>query len=416
MIRFSTAIGVFAMLCIVPLNAMQHGTQQSPGDGTRDAAAEVSTAQQNLASANNDFGIALYQALDTENSKTDNLFIAPYSVSSALAMTWAGARGETASEMAKVLRFSPDQFNPHDGISSLNSAFESLDHVTMNVANSLWPAEKFKLDPVYLDLMKKYYGVEITALDYAGETEASREKINTWVETETREKIKNLITPGALDPMTVLVLVNAIYFKGDWMTKFDPDRTVEGTFQCADGSKQTVSMMRQKKEFKYTEIEDLKILEMPYIGDRLAMTLILPQDMKTLNAVETAITPDKLNRWFKQMRNVEVDVTLPKFKMEWGATDITDALKSMGMRQAFSGRADFSGMAKGGGINIDMVLHKTYIEVNEEGSEAAGATAVILRKTAMMPRIEFTADHPFIFMIRDTGSGAILFMGRLMAP
>ncbi|HPQ42234.1 MAG TPA: serpin family protein, partial [bacterium] len=384
MIRIPLFIGISMMICAVPLNAMQHGAHAGDDAQTVSDDAPVPEVQMALAKANNQFGVALYREL----SRTDdsNLFLAPYSVSSALAMTWAGARGETSSEMASVLGFTPEAFNPHDGFSGLNQSLEDQEHVIMNVANSLWPAKQFTLDTAYQDLMKQYYGVDITALDYAGETESSRQRINTWVETETREKIKDLITPGALDPTTVLVLVNAIYFKGDWMAKFDPDRTVDGVFHCSDGNEKTVPMMRQKKEFKYTEIEDLKILEMPYAGDRLAMTVILPQDMNTFKAVEQALTPGKLDRWLSQMRTVEVDVTLPKFKMIWGATDITNALKSMGMVRAFSGRADFTGITPDGGIHIDMVLHKTYIEVNEEGSEAAGATAVILRKTAMMPR------------------------------
>jgi len=413
MIRTLVTIGVFTMLFFIPVNAMPPGDEGPREPVSPVTAAEVPAVQKHLARANNSFGVALYQQLCTDKK---NLFLAPYSVSSALAMTWAGARNKTASEMADVLRFDPDTFNAHEGFAGLNTDLEALEHVTMNVANSLWPAEQFELNPDYLELMKTMYGVEITALDYAGKPETSRKRINTWVETETREKIKDLITPGALNPMTVLVLVNAIYFKGDWMAQFDPERTTEADFTCADDTTRTVSMMRQKKEFRYTEIEDLKILEMPYAGDRLAMTLILPQDMNSFKAVETAITPEKLNRWFQQMRTVEVDVSLPKFKMIWGAEDITSALKAMGMTRAFSGEADFSGMAKGGGINIDMVLHKTYIEVNEEGSEAAGATAVIIRKTAVQKPITFTADHPFIFMIRDTHSGAILFMGRLMAP
>ncbi|MCD4653006.1 serpin family protein [bacterium] len=371
------------------------------------------SVQQKLADANNAFGLELYQKLC---SKEGNLFISPYSISSALAMTWAGARGDTAREMDAVLRFDMKMFDAHEGFFHLNKGFESVKAVEMSIANSLWPAQKFILEKTYLQLMKEKYGVEVTAMNYATATEESRQQINAWVETETREKIQNLITPGALDPATMLVLVNAIYFKGDWAAQFDPEKTIDGPFTTVNGDQQTVPLMRQKKEFRYAETENVKLLEMPYTGDRLAMTLILPRNTKSLESIEKILTPEKLAGWLKQMHKVKVDVTLPKFKMEWGSTDISQALKTMGMNRAFSGKADFTGITKVGGIYISMVLHKTFIEVNEEGSEAAAATAVIMRKTSMPRRLEFKADHPFIFMIRDTETGAILFLGRVLTP
>lgn len=407
MIGQSRYIGALLMILLVPFCALDCF---SAGDAASAESANELTTK--LARANNQFGLALYQKI--RETETGNIFIAPYSVSSALAMTWAGATGETATEMSDVLGLTPLADQAESAFSAAATSLGGVDSVEMNIANSLWPSTQFALEPDYRTRMKSYFDVEIESLDYVTQTDASRQRINQWVERETREKIKDLITPGAIDPMTMMVLVNAIYFKGNWASQFDPALTSDGLFKNVDCKAQVVKMMHQKREFLYTEIEDVKILEMPYIGDRLAMTILLPPDMKSLASLEKSLTVEKLDSWLKQMRSVKVAVSIPKFTETWGTTDVTSALKSLGIKRAFTGQAEFTRMTAGGGINIDMVLHKTFIEVNEEGSEAAGATAVVMRKTAVIRPLTFTADHPFLYMIRDRQSGMILFMGRLM--
>lgn len=376
---------------------------------------ELTSDLQAAVAGNNGFALDLYSMLKKEEG---NLFFSPYSISSALAMTYGGARGDTAEEMAKALRFALGADRIHPAFAELNTALAQIQkrgQVQLHIANSLWPQKNYRLLPEYLTLTKRYYGVSVTPVDFAKSAEEARKLINRWVEDRTNEKIRDLIGPGALDPVTVLVLVNAIYFKGNWASQFDPKRTAECDFSLLDDAKARVSMMYQKGKFGYGEIEGAQLLELPYVGKELSMVLILPAKPEGLSKVEDQLTPDNLGSWVSRLSEQDVNVYLPKFKVTWGTFELNKPLQALGMRKAFGSGADFSGMDGTNTLFIGLVLHKAFVEVNEEGTEAAAATAVVMKRSA--PKIPiFRADRPFLFLIRDNVTGSILFIGRILDP
>ncbi len=384
---------------------MKRSGQSIQTEGQSDAAI---TARGNAA-----FALDLYRILAAESG---NLCFSPYSISTALAMTYAGARGETELQMAQALHFMLEGARLHPAFAELEAALRASQdqgHVLMQVANKLWPQVGYPFLEEFLALTKAYYGVSITPVDY-GDPEAARLAINAWVGEKTHEKIKDLIGPGLLSPMTTLVLVNAIYFKGNWARQFDPQRTEPAPFWRTTADKVEVSMMHQTAHFGYAEIAGCQILELPYVGEDLAMTFLLPADPGGFAALETALTVEDLERWTGNLWEDEVEVYLPRFKVT-GAFELGKALKSLGMVDAF-GPADFSGMDGTLSLFISAVVHQAFVEVNEEGAEAAAATAVIMGRGMPMPRPVFRADHPFLFLLRDRRTGGILFMGRVADP
>jgi serpin B len=363
---------------------------------------------------NNTFALDLYATL---KKKQGNLFLSPYSISSALAMTYGGARGDTAEEMARALHFSPGADGTHSAFSKLGGMFDNIQkkgQVELQIANSLWPRKGHRFLPEYLELIKHHYGESIVPVDYVNATEEACKIINAWVEDKTEERIRNLIHPGALSPSTTLVLVNAIYFKGSWASRFDPERTADSEFTVSSDVKTHVPMMYQKGKFGYGKINGAQFLELPYAGKALSMFIILPEEREGLSGIENQLTMKNLDSWLSRLSEQDIDVYLPKFKITWGTFKLNESLQALGMRKAFAG-ADFSGMDGTKNLSIDSVLHKAFIEVNEEGTEAAAATAVVMRKS--LPRINmFKADHPFLFLIRDNATKSILFLGRVLDP
>lgn len=377
------------------------------------ASSSQSADQQALAAGNSRFALDLYGRLCTAQG---NLFFSPYSISAALAMTYAGARGNTASQMAAVLHFAldPERLHPaFAGLEVLLESWQKAGRIALSVANSLWPqlGERFKR--AYLDLVLHYYGVTITAVDYARDPEGSRQRINAWVEDKTQEKIKELILPQHVSGPSVLILVNAIYFKGDWASQFDAANTRPAPFYVTAEKSVEVSLMRQKASFGYAELPGLQVLELPYQGDELSMVVLLPQAGNGLAELEQAFSLENLANWLGRLRVQEVDVLLPRFKLT-GQFELKDVLEAMGMTDAF-GLADFSGMTTGQ-LFISNVVHKAFVEVNEEGTEAAAATAVVFARGLPLPAPVFRADRPFLFLIRERSSGSILFLGRLADP
>ena len=364
---------------------------------------------------NNAFALDLYSVLKAEKG---NLFLSPYSITSALAMTYGGARGDTAKEMAKALHFTLGADGTHPAFAELHALLEKIQEkgkVQLHVANSLWPQEGRDLKAEYLNLIKQHYDASITPVDYANAAEEACKTINAWVEERTKDNIKDLIRPGDLPPLTVLTLVNAIYFKGNWAKQFDPKDTTKSDFTLADGTKTQVSMMYQKGNFRYRQIEGAQLLELPYIGEELSMMFILPDKPDGLSRIETQFTAKNMDAWMSRLSRKTVKVYLPRFKVTWGAFELNKALHALGMRKAFESNADFSGMDQTGDLFIGPVLHKAFVEVNEEGTEATAATAV------QMPRnggktYTFRAAHPFLFLIRENVRGTILFLGRLLEP
>jgi serpin B len=367
---------------------------------------------------NNAFAVALYGRLRNQGG---NLFFSPESISTALAMAYAGARGGTASQMAKTLRFTlpPEKLHPAMGalLGDLNAAHEGY---RLSVANALWAQQGYTFLDDFLNLLKTDYGAGLNQVNFKGATEAARLTINQWVEQKTQDKIKDLLQPGALRSDTRLVLTNAIYFKGDWETQFDKAQTKNEDFHLSPAQTTTAPLMHREGRFSYFDGGTFQILEVPYKSKELSMIVFLPKDPGGLPGLEQSLTDSNLQQWLRQLVSVsKVVVTMPKFKMtqqfELGST-----LSAMGMPQAFSSGADFSGMTGHRDFAISEVIHKAYIDVNEEGTEAAAATAMTMRALArpapQAPPPVFRADHPFVFMIRDNRSASILFMGRMADP
>jgi serpin B len=354
--------------------------------------------------------------------KEGNVFFSPYSISAALAMTFAGARGETADQMAKVLRFREDWRSDPGAVHDLYALLaRSLDGqgkpYELAVANRLWGQKGFGFLPEFLGLLQRKYGAGLEEVDFVTNTEGARQTINNWVESKTAQKVKDLLSPGVLDPRTtVLVLTNAIYFKGAWLYPFDKQRTADGDFFVSADRKVAVPMMRQTRRFRHADAGDLQVLEMDYKGDALSMVVLLPKKADGLAPLEQSLAQGKLDDLLPGLKEAEVAVLLPRFKMEWKA-ELQEPLGKMGMPLAFTGNADFSGMTgRKGDICISKVIHKAFVDVNEEGTEAAAATAVIMARGMPAKPVVFRADHPFIFLIRDKASGCILFLGRVANP
>lgn len=365
---------------------------------------------------NTNFALSLYHELKGEDG---NLFFSPHSISTALAMTYAGARGNTEKEMAQTLHFTLAQEVLHPAFASIETTLNEIQKkgdIQLAVANALWPQKDFLLRKEYLNLIKKHYGASITPLDFKNATEKARQIINNWVEDKTKEKIKDLIPKGLLDQLVRLVLTNAIYFKGNWESQFDKDLTKEAPFYLLSGETVKTPMMHQKHEFGYAEHKDLQVLKMPYIGDDLSMLVLLPKKPDGLKDLEEKVTKDNLKKWREKMFEREIIVFFPKFKMT-SRFSLANTLSSMGMPEAFSGKADFSGMTGTRELFISDVIHKAFIAVDEQGTEAAAATAAVMKLAGVPPPPPvFKADHPFLFLICDNITGSILFMGRVLNP
>jgi serpin B len=371
-----------------------------------------------VVSGNNAFAFDLYGQL---RSKEGNLFFSPYSISAALAMTSAGARGQTLDEMTRALRY-PEPEKLHPGFKALgnhlNGAPNAKRGYQLSTANALWGQKGYGFRPEFVGLTRDHYGAGLQEIDF-GQEERARGTINAWVEKETRGKIKDLIGPGMLSPRTRLVLTNAIYFKGDWASQFKKDRTLEEPFFLSDGKRIKTPLMHQNGTYRYAETNALQALELPYVGGDLSMIVLLPRKADGLAALEKDLNAEALNAILARLRLcAEVDVTLPKFKTTTEYV-LNEQLQALGMKQAFVQGADFSGITgRAGDLYIGYVVHKAFVDVNEEGTEAAAATAVLghSSSTAPPPKPVFRADHPFVYLIRDNKSGAVLFVGRLADP
>jgi serine protease inhibitor len=362
---------------------------------------------------NTAFALDLYAELKAAKG---NLFFSPYSISTALAMTYAGARGNTAAQMAVTLHFPTDSKQLHDRFASLQAglaAIQERGRIELRTANSLWPQIGYVLLKEFLSLAVETYGASVAPVDY-GYPSAASEVINAWVEDETAGRITDLVSPSVLGSLTVLVLANAIYFKGDWASQFDPASTGDAPFWVTPTEELAVPMMAQRRRFRYGETESLQVLELPYAGGSVSMIVLLPWERDGLADLEAALTGDNLAGWTGHLQEREVLVYFPRLKMSQGFR-LENALTSLGMGDAF-GAADFSGMDGSKGLFISAVLHKAYIDLDEEGTEAAAATAVAVARSLGPRPPTFRADHPFVFLIRENSTGSILFLGRVANP
>jgi serpin B len=367
---------------------------------------------QEVVNGNNKFALELYSELS--KSEKGNIFFSPYSISSALAIVYEGARGRTAEEIKSVFHFpSYETLRPNFAAiyNSINKGYKDYE---LRTGNALWVQQSFPLLEEYTSTVERYYGGKATNLDFVGETEKSRETINSFIEEQTNGKIKDLIPQGFLSPQTVLVITNAIYFKGTWVWEFDPKETREMDFKISSNNTIKVPMMfmkpSEKARFNYTETDDLQILELPYKGGKISMLILLPKG--DLSSIEP-LTLEKIEEWKSKMKETELDsIYLPKFEFK-AKYFLNDNLKRLGMPTAFTPSADFSGITAGN-IWISSVIHEGYVKVDEKGTEAAAATAVIIAR-AIRGNV-FRADHPFIFIIQERDTGNILFLGRVVNP
>ena len=387
-------------------------SSQSPSSVPADQAEAVE--------GNNAFAVALYSKLRTQSG---NLFFSPVSVSTALAMTYAGARGGTASQMAKTLNFTltPDRLHPAMGalLNDLNAAHNGYQ---LHVANALWAQQGYKFLDDFLKLNKSDYGAGLNLLDFKGATEASRLTINQWVAHKTEDKITNLLQSGVLNTNTRLVLTNAIYFKGDWQAQFDKTATKDEDFHLSPAHNVKAPLMNRTGGYNYFNGTSFQALELPYKSGELSMIAFLPNDVNGLPALEQSLTASNMKQWLVELRPVpKVILTIPKFKLT-RQFELQQTLGAMGMPAAFDRHAaDFSGMTGNRELSISAVIHKAFIDVDETGTEAAAATAVVMSRAMARPSNPapppvFRADHPFVFLIRDNRSGSILFMGRVTDP
>jgi serpin B len=350
---------------------------------------------------NNAFAFELFQKIFNEK---ENIFVSPYSISSALAMTYAGARNNTEAQMSKVLHFDLNQVNTHQGFSAINAVLnmaQAKDSIKLSVANAIWK-NPGAFNPEYLALTKKYYDSSVFSIINA-------DTINKWVRTKTYDKIDKLVTSDDVAGAE-LVLTNAIYFKGDWLQQFDVQSTRKNKFTTAENKEVDVDMMHQFNSFNYFADSECQVLELPYKGKLLSMLIILPGEDIPITDFVHKMDSKSIENYSKKLRSIELQVKMPKFSFI-SEFILNDVLIKMGMPDVFNFTADFSGMGKG--LRISLVKHKAFIEVNEKGSEAAAATAVVMTKS--LPP-QFVANRPFIFLIRDNQTKSILFLGSISNP
>ncbi|MDM8566885.1 serpin family protein [Candidatus Halobeggiatoa sp. HSG11] len=349
---------------------------------------------------NNKFALELYEQLKTDN----NLFFSPYSISTAMAMTYAGANGDTAKQIAQVLHFSSQKL--HEDFMHLHTQINhQQSNLKLKMANTFYGQQGYNFTTDFKEKLKQFYQTELLEADFANDHKQARQKINALVEKQTT--IKELIKPGIFNELTRLVLVNAIYFKGQWQTKFT--KTISAPFWITAKNSIKVPMMKQKGDFSYTSNNYAQIIELPYMG-KVSMIIILPK--QNLDKVEKLLR-SRLKKWLKSLHSQKIKVYIPKFKIN-ANFELSQTLSTMGMKDAFNNEADFSGIDGTKKLHLSTVIHQAFIEVNEEGTEASAATGAVFATRGITPR--FRADHPFIFLIRHNPSNSILFMGRVINP
>uniref|UniRef100_A0A8C8XA16 Serpin family B member 3 n=1 Tax=Panthera leo TaxID=9689 RepID=A0A8C8XA16_PANLE len=385
-------------------------------------------AMDSLSEANTHFALDLFQQFKP-SKKNDNIFYSPLSIASALAMTYLGAKENTALEIGKTGLFRAGTKNFLEEVEKLGNVhhqFQKLltelkkptDAYELNIANKFYGENKFPFLQEYMDNVKKFYLASVESVDFQKAAEETRKKINSWVESQTNGKIKDLLPENSLES-TVLVLVNAVYFKGLWDKKFDKKYTVEEKFWLNKDTSKPVQMMKQSSVFNFTSLEDVqaKILEMPYKGKDLSMMLLLPNEVDGLQKLEDQLTAEKLAEWTssQNMSDRWVDLYLPRFKVE-DDYDLKATLQALGMLDAFNTqRANFSGMTGSLDLAVSKALHKSFVEVTEEGTEATASTDVNAGYTSL-PTYHFRCDHPFLFFIKHNKTNCILFLGRVSSP
>lgn len=397
---------------LFPLLIVQGALAAAPSSSAADQAEAVN--------GSNAFAVDLYAQL---SKQPGNLFFSPESISTAFGMAYAGARGETATEMQRVFHFTlpPGRLHPAMGalLAAMNAQHKGYE---LRVADALWAQQDASFVPDYLKLVQADYGAGFHRVNFKISPDSVRTTINAWVEKQTNDKIKDLIGPGALTPSTRMVLTNAIYFKGDWLSPFESQATQKEEFHLSASQWVMTPMMHRTGSYSYFDGGTFQALELPYEGNEISMVVLLPKETDGLAALEQSFVSGLAGDWIERLQPVEkVILTLPRLSMTQ-QFELSSTLSAMGMAQAFNSSADFSGMTGKPDFSISAAIHKAYIDVNEKGTEAAAATAIVMYATAMRreapepPPIVFRADHPFLFILLDTKSGSMLFLGRVADP
>jgi serpin B len=408
--------------------AVSAAPDASPVAGGSKLDAPTKSGVEAVVEGNNAFALELFQRLKTENAGK-NLFFSPFSISTALAMTYAGARGTTEKQMARVLRFALDPKDLHPAFQSMMALVNPREgdvrtgECEVHIANALWGQTGYPWLPDFLDLIRMRYEAVPNEVDFVRDPGGASRTINAWAEDRTQGKIKDVLNAGDIDPLTRLLVTSAIYFKGDWLRQFQTNHTIEAPFHLADGTQVQAPLMDQTEHYPYAKADGIQVLELAYVGEELSMMVFLPKEADGLESLEGSLTSENLRRWSQALKGQEVHVILPTFRAEC-RFNVKETLASMGMVDAFvPAKADFSGMNGGATgderLFIGQVIHKASIAVDEAGTEAAAATAVevgFLSFSEPKRTPVFRADHPFLFLIRDNKTGSILFLGRLMNP
>ena len=413
---------VFLLLASLMLLGLSGCTQD---DQLQQPDIPINTSQTDsevLVDGNNAFTFDLYQTLSQDDG---NLFFSPYSISEALAMAYAGARGDTEKDMAEVLNFNLPQERLHPAFNATDLQFKERSQVLgdkegfqLNVVNAIWGQQGYDFLDEYLDVLEQHYGAGLRLMDFCNETEQSRITINQWVSDQTGGKIEDLVPPGAIDTLTRLVLTNAVYFNANWFHPFDTRKTAAGLFYLLDGSSVTTPMMQRTESFCYAEGASYQAVELPYEGGETSMVILLPVAGQ-FDTFEESLGADLVRGIIGDLEGRRVTLKMPKFEYE-SSFSLQQALSAMGMEVAFTPlQADFSGM--NGGYEplwISEVIHKAFVSVNESGTEAAAASAITMPPSATSPPQpkELTIDRPFIFLIRDIPTGSTIFIGRVLNP
>jgi serpin B len=377
--------------------------------------AKSSPRQGSVVEGNTAFATDIYQRL---TNQPGNLCFSPYGISSSLAMTYAGARGQTEQEIAKTMHFRLPQQDLHPTFRTLGASIQSAHHAGIEVAlaNSLWCQQNQPLNDAFITLLQREYGAGPRLVDFK-DTSASAEEINAWFRQKTKGRIKNLVDPSQTTGDTRLMLCNAVYFKGEWATRFDRRATSPTPFYVGPEQIVTVPMMRAESKFKIAHASNLDLLELPYAGHTFSMIVLLPADYNGLPGLEQQFTMDNLKAWLQKLKSAGVQKThilMPRLKITQ-SFNLSRTLTTMGMPSLFSETdSDLSGMSRTNDLFVSDVVHEATIEVNEEGTEAAAATAVRVRTKSQPP--SFRADHPFLYLIIENRTGSMLFLGRVVDP
>lgn len=395
-------------------------------DASGNASSTVITPENSVAAANNLFARSMYVQLAGDPQYAGkNLFFSPFSLSSALAVTYEGARGATADEIRSVCHFPADTAILREDFSRINAGIKSGNaSSSLDTANALWGEKTYPFRTDYISTAERWYSVNVTNLDFINQPEASRQTINHWVANNTNDRISNLLPTGSVTPLTRLVITNAVYFKGIWAKQFNAENTKDADFHVSPEKTVTVRMMQMTDKdavYPYAETANLQMLSLPYSnesGNSLSMVILLPRT-DSLAAAESALVPESLSMLEQSASVQQVIVYFPKFRFETGYS-LSKSLSALGMPTAFTNAADFSGMDGSRNLSINDVVHNAFVNVDEEGTEAAAATANVMvgaypgKHETPVP--VFRADHPFLFLIKDNNTGAILFLGRVSNP